>query len=55
MDKNNKNELFDDIKPIAAQFSSLFKQIDKMLEDGFITQQQYNDMLGLDLEDDDKV
>jgi DNA-binding ferritin-like protein (Dps family) len=55
MDKNNKNELYEDIKPIIAQLASLFKQIDKMLEDGLITQQQYNDMLGLDLEDEDEI
>lgn len=32
MDKNNKNRLHDDIKLIAAQLASLFKQIDKMLD-----------------------
>jgi transcription initiation factor IIE alpha subunit len=51
-----ERKLFEEIAPLAKQLQALYKKIDKMLADGLITQEQYDDMMwvpGDDAEEND--
>ena len=41
---NEERELYEQIAPLAKQLQALHKKIDKMLADGLITHEQYDDM-----------
>ena len=42
-----------EIAPLAKQIQALYKKIDKMLADGLINQEQYDEMMGLPEDDDE--
>jgi len=50
---NEEKELFEAIAPLAKQLQALYKKIDKMLADGLITREQYDEMTW-EPEDDDE-
>lgn len=53
MSNKSIERVYEDIKPFAEQLSSLFKQLEQMVKDGTITREQYNDMVGEGLDEED--
>ena len=51
---DEERALFEEIAPLAKQLQTLYKKIDKMLADGLITREQYDEMMYIPEEEDEK-